>query len=268
MLLTEDKLLFLNGKFFSFVLCVLVTTVIAIVVGLLVSGYYAVLAQSQDGASVTFDLTSYAGSGDAYNSLLVSPPSPHFFFEKTIHPFFSLINITLFYFHFPKWASLFGCVVSMVLYRIQGIMTFEVSMNTLVDGVRSIVEPILTLILAWSVGSAVSKLGTTDFIVSSLRGSLPVGAVPALVFISSCLISFCTGTSWGTMVRFFVWRGGGGFCCFGYCFDMYVVDIDTNHDINCSYSLYFGQIVSHVPSRCPSCCQTRRRPWPNRCHHQ
>ena len=78
----------------------------------------------------------------------------------------------------------------------QNIMSISTSILALVEGARSVVDPIFVLILAWSVGSAVDNLGTADFIVSGLKGSLDARTIPTLVFLCSCLISFCTGTSW------------------------------------------------------------------------
>ena len=42
-------------------------------------------------------------------------------------------------------------------------------------------------------------LGTADYLVGVLKGAIPVFILPTLIFILGALISFATGTSYGTM---------------------------------------------------------------------
>jgi Na+/H+ antiporter NhaC len=67
------------------------------------------------------------------------------------------------------------------------------------SGVREIVGPVLILIAAWMLGAAISQLGTATYLSESLQGHLPVALLPAGIFMLGALISFSTGTSWGTM---------------------------------------------------------------------
>jgi Na+/H+ antiporter NhaC len=67
------------------------------------------------------------------------------------------------------------------------------------SGVREIAVPVLILIAAWMLGGAISQLGTATYLSESLQGQLPVALLPAGIFLLGALISFSTGTSWGTM---------------------------------------------------------------------
>jgi Na+/H+ antiporter NhaC len=67
------------------------------------------------------------------------------------------------------------------------------------SGVREIGMPVLILIAAWMLGGAISQLGTATYLSESLQGQLPVALLPAGIFVLGALISFSTGTSWGTM---------------------------------------------------------------------
>lgn len=67
------------------------------------------------------------------------------------------------------------------------------------SGVREIAGPVLILIAAWMLGAAISQLGTATYLSESLQGHLPVALLPAGIFMLGALISFSTGTSWGTM---------------------------------------------------------------------
>jgi Na+/H+ antiporter NhaC len=67
------------------------------------------------------------------------------------------------------------------------------------SGVREIAVPVLILIAAWMLGAAISQLGTATWLSESLQGRLPVALLPAGIFVLGAVISFSTGTSWGTM---------------------------------------------------------------------
>lgn len=55
------------------------------------------------------------------------------------------------------------------------------------------------LILAWSIGTIIkADLKTGEYIASIITGRIPMAFIPAILFILSCLVSFSTGTSWGT----------------------------------------------------------------------
>jgi Na+/H+ antiporter NhaC len=66
-------------------------------------------------------------------------------------------------------------------------------------GVRELFVPVLILVAAWMLGAAISQLGTADWLCEGLQGRLPVMLLPAATFVLGALISFSTGTSWGTM---------------------------------------------------------------------
>lgn len=55
------------------------------------------------------------------------------------------------------------------------------------------------LVLAWTLGSTLSALGTGPFLADGLGQEFPFRLLPAAVFVLGCVIAFSTGTSWGTM---------------------------------------------------------------------
>jgi Na+/H+ antiporter NhaC len=68
-----------------------------------------------------------------------------------------------------------------------------------VDGVRSLAEPLIVLLLAWSLGRAVDELQAAVYLVDFLGDAIPVWLLPSLVFVVSAAVAFATGTSFGTM---------------------------------------------------------------------
>jgi len=67
------------------------------------------------------------------------------------------------------------------------------------SGVREIAKPTVVLIAAWMLGAAISQLGTAYHLSALLEGRISAGLLPAMIFLLGALISFSTGTSWGTM---------------------------------------------------------------------
>ncbi len=66
-------------------------------------------------------------------------------------------------------------------------------------GVAAMFLPILILLAAWILGSVISQLNTAGWIAGLAMQGGSLDLAPALVFITGALVSFATGTSWGTM---------------------------------------------------------------------
>lgn len=101
------------------------------------------------------------------------------------------------------WASLTGCLVAILLPVAQRILTVTEAIEAWVGGVRSMVLAIVILVLAWSLGAVTEALGTGPYLSTVLQDTIPLPALPVLVFLVAALISFATGTSWGTMAILF-----------------------------------------------------------------
>jgi Na+/H+ antiporter NhaC len=97
------------------------------------------------------------------------------------------------------WASALASIVAVIMAVSQGIMTLRKALEAWVEGAKSLVITTMILILAWSIGSIASDLGTAEYLVQVVSSSLPGWLVPVLVFIMSSIVAFATGTSWGTM---------------------------------------------------------------------
>lgn len=96
-------------------------------------------------------------------------------------------------------AALLACIVSIVMGFVQKIFTLKTGIETWAHGMKSMLYVCVILILAWSIGSIIGDLGTAHFLVGALSDSLPMWIVPALIFIIAGVISFATGTAYGTM---------------------------------------------------------------------
>jgi len=98
------------------------------------------------------------------------------------------------------WASLAGVVVAILLSVSQRILTLGKSIDALVHGFKTMLTAVLILVLAWSIAMITEHLHTAEFISTSLiQLKLSPFFVPALTFLLAALVSFSTGSSWGTM---------------------------------------------------------------------
>ncbi len=69
------------------------------------------------------------------------------------------------------------------------------------SGVKSLTFTFVILILAWTLSTCIGKdyLGAAKFLVGSLSGGTPAFLLPTLIFVLAAIVSFSTGTSYGTM---------------------------------------------------------------------
>ena len=101
------------------------------------------------------------------------------------------------------WSSISGCTVAILLSWGQRILTLSQAMEAWFIGVRSMFLACLILVLAWSLAEVTTQMKTAEFVVGGLSGRVPPFILPAATFVIACLISFATGTSWGTMAILF-----------------------------------------------------------------
>lgn len=97
------------------------------------------------------------------------------------------------------WGSFGMALTGIVLALTTKIMSFEETMNTIVDGLKLMAMTGAILVMAWSLASITKSLGLGAFVAKYVGGSIPAGLLPLLVLGCSALIAFATGTSWGTM---------------------------------------------------------------------
>ncbi len=96
-------------------------------------------------------------------------------------------------------AGLLACIVAILMGFVEKIFTLKDGIETWAHGMKSMLFVCIVLILAWSIGSVIGDLGTAHFLVDNLSEALPAFIVPALIFIIAAVVSFATGTAYGTM---------------------------------------------------------------------
>lgn len=96
-------------------------------------------------------------------------------------------------------SALVASIVAMVMGVSKKIFTISEAIDTWIDGMKPLLITGVILLLAWSLSSVIKDLGTAKYLVTLLSGSLPSFLLPSLIFILGAIISFATGTAYGTM---------------------------------------------------------------------
>jgi Na+/H+ antiporter NhaC len=98
-------------------------------------------------------------------------------------------------------AAYFLAALTLMLLSIAGgVQSLQQNINRYIDGVTGMMPIAATLVLAWTLGSVSESLGTGDYVAEVARDALAGWVLPALVFVLAAIISFATGSSWGTII--------------------------------------------------------------------
>ena len=83
----------------------------------------------------------------------------------------------------------------MIVYRVRGFLS---SVDIYLKGISGMMQVAITLLLAWALSDIGRELGAADYIASVAEAGLPVWMFPMVSFLLAGIISFATGSSWGT----------------------------------------------------------------------
>lgn len=89
-------------------------------------------------------------------------------------------------------------LVSICLYRVQGIFKISEMMDLILKGISELMPLALLMVFAFAMSSLCKELGTGVYVAQIFKNTLPIMICPALIFIIAAMTSFATGTSWGT----------------------------------------------------------------------
>lgn len=103
------------------------------------------------------------------------------------------------------YAVIFTLVISYIYYTVRKLFTIKSASEAIGDGIKSMVPALIILTMAWTIGTVIKSspedggLGLAAFLSDVVvGGGFPIALVPVIAFALSALISFSTGTSWGT----------------------------------------------------------------------
>ena len=97
------------------------------------------------------------------------------------------------------WAAYTAAVLAILMALGQKLLTIKAALTAWFEGARTMFLASIILILAWTLGAICNEMHTADFIVHHTQDWISPALLPALTFLIAAMISFATGTSYGTM---------------------------------------------------------------------
>lgn len=123
-------------------------------------------------------------------------------FLNFIFPSIALLVISIGCFIFLGDVKVLEAVMLVIIFMsvslmIQGMSLQELN-ETFVRGVKSAMPAVLVLAVAYPLNELSTEMGTANFIINSTTSFLSPAVLPVGIFIICAILSFATGTSWGT----------------------------------------------------------------------
>lgn len=95
-------------------------------------------------------------------------------------------------------AYFFAALTLILLMFFYKVRTIKDSIDLYLKGMGSMMQVIIILVLAWALSTIGKELGAASYIAQQAQNGFPYWLVPAIAFLLSAIISFATGSSWGT----------------------------------------------------------------------
>ena len=98
------------------------------------------------------------------------------------------------------WAGAIALVFTIVYLMARKIVNFDEAMKQVPKGFFAMVPPILILTFATALKNMTTLMGAKYYVADVMSGAAASlqNFLPAIIFLVACLLSFATGTSWGT----------------------------------------------------------------------
>lgn len=123
-------------------------------------------------------------------------------FLNFIFPILLFLSISFGTFVFLGSTKVMEAAVIVVIFmsislKIQGMSLQEIS-DTFMLGVKGAMPAVILLALAYPLNALSKDMGTANFIINVTKSFLTPELLPVVIFVVSALMSFSTGSSWGT----------------------------------------------------------------------
>ena len=115
-------------------------------------------------------------------------------------PMLVLVLATL-YFDKDFLVGIYITLGSTVIFIIAArIMSMHDTFDTIIDGFKTMIEPLGVLVAAFILKDVNDVLGLAGYVVSTMQPLLTPESLPTVIFVSMGLVSFMTGSNWGVFV--------------------------------------------------------------------
>lgn len=98
------------------------------------------------------------------------------------------------------WGSLIALLFTIVYFMCRKLISFKESMASIPQGFNNMVPAIIILTLATALKNMTGLLSASEYVAGLVDGAKSglFNFLPAIIFLVACVLSFSTGTSWGT----------------------------------------------------------------------
>ena len=96
------------------------------------------------------------------------------------------------------WAIISALVLQLCLIRYYRLLAIREIISTCVVGIKQMAPAVSILVLSFAFGEAIKALGTGSYVSQLLSIQVPLFLMAPILFLAASLMSFATGTSWGT----------------------------------------------------------------------
>ncbi len=115
-------------------------------------------------------------------------------------PMLALVFFTLYFdkdFLKGIYVTLAGTVIVILGARI---LDVHDTFDTVIDGFKTMIEPLGVLVAAFILNDVNTQLGLSDYVVRTMQPLITPELLPAIIFSTMGLVSFMTGSNWGVFV--------------------------------------------------------------------
>lgn len=149
-------------------------------------------------AQVDFDQVQ---TSDEYAVKAIEEEFKHADNQGKLHNFLVPIGLLVaftVYFDIDVWKGLLATlVITIPYYAVQRLMPFSEMMDQMIDGFKSMLPAISTVIAAFVFKDVCDQLLLPQYVIESLSPFMTPKLLPAVVFLSMAILAFATGSSWG-----------------------------------------------------------------------
>lgn len=101
------------------------------------------------------------------------------------------------------WGSGLACFGTILLNLTQKI-SLDKSIHTLLDGFKTMISAMSILVLAWMLAAIIKDLKLSNVLIELLKENISLWYLAGFIFVIAALMSFATGSSWGTMAILYI----------------------------------------------------------------
>lgn len=96
------------------------------------------------------------------------------------------------------WSVSLALIVTLIVLVRERVFSYPRALELSYQGMGKLLPLVLLMLLAFTIGKSCRELGTGVFVAGWIGTTLPAFAIAPLLFLAGGLMSFTTGTSWGT----------------------------------------------------------------------